>query len=443
MDGWPLVQVVDSLDQARVLFDFNPGRRAGRWLGQDDFDYGSPEWDSSVLGLTEGSRTISLGFLAQGRAATPAIARLSEVLTRTTPGYLMWQLRPDSQPLWFRLQRQPSANPLDFTTVWADQADRSMWRWKVDLVTDAFALGAKQTLAATTAFAGAGTAGTSLLSPVEITDPILGDAPAPLNLDLNAGNLAGYRAQLLAWATDPAATTTSWIARTPNEVLSAPGPQLIDVADGVSLPPGQYRTMACIQRSTNHAYPSRWSGGVAGLTQLASVLSAPATVTPPAGWMDTRWVDCGRVNLPPGMDYVDMPEDALPAVDWQVQFDADSESTANQWRLEQVLVVPVQAVTSRAATSVLSATFGAFPASGGLMRVDGERSRVGAADATSGKWAMASPAVVDGAFPRVHPGARNFVLLLPRTNDVAAQPYGTPGSTTMWYYPRHLHVGAR
>lgn len=439
MGNFPIVQVVDSLDAGRTLFDFNPGRDSvyEMWLGADGFDYGTPEWDSSVLGIQEGTRTLTLSFRARGRAAEGQISRLSELLTRVVPGYLMFQTRQDSEPVWFRLQRNTSANPLDFTTVWSDDADNSTWRWQVTLVADAFALGAKQTLTATTVL---GAAGTAYKAPVQIVDTIVGDAPAPLNLDIAAGDLSNYRAELMSWALDPAATVNPWCGgATLNQTFTAStGIAAYDVGALPSTPPpGQYRCMLYVQRTTTSG-TARWQGGLATDSGLAPVLSAGFTDAPGDGTFDPKWVDAGRINLPPGMDFTDIPEDGLPALDWQVQVSSGGTSS-QKWKITRFLIVPVQTVNTRAATTVLGVKFGNFP-DDAVMRVDSERSRAGIA--VDDKWQIGLPPVIDGAFPRVHPGAHNYVMLLPRTNSATVHDYGTSGSTTMWYYPRHLQVGS-
>lgn len=434
--GWPLAQVVDNLDRANVLFDFNPGKTSEQqmWLGANDFDYGTPEWDSSVLGVVEGARTISLAFRAQGRSAESAISRLSEILTRTRPGFLMWQTRRDSEPLWFRLHRNASANPLDFSTVWADDTDRSLWRWKVDLVADAFALGARQELTPTMQLAQAGNA---KLPPVEITDPILGDAPAPLNLDINAGDLSDYTTQLMSWAVDPAASVDPWAGQaTPDFSITGSGSARIGTLPQIP-PPGQFRCLLYAQRTTTFN-ASTFQVSVDDGFGNPIVSTPQVIVNPTTGTFDGRWIDCGRISLPAGVDFTDLAEDDLEDVDWMVSL--LSTSSSGVWDIQSFMLVPVQTVTSRAATTVLGAAWGAWP--GGAMRVDSDRSRVGVVDPDTGKWSIIVPPVVDGSFPRVHPGARNFLMFLPRVNDVTIHDYGTPGETTMWYHPRYLHIGA-
>lgn len=447
--SWPLVQVVDNLDKANVVFDFNPGKSSEQqmWLGADDFDYGTPEWDQSIIGPVEGGRVLSLAFRARGRYAESAISRLSEILTRSNPGYLMWQTRKDSEPIWFRLQRQASANPLDFSTVWADDADNSTWRWKVDLIADAFALGARQTLTATTQLAKAGQ---PVMPPVEIMDPILGDAPAPLNLDIDAGDLTGYRTQLMSWASDPAATVDPWAGTAPNlnETITGSGSARIGALPA-NPPPGQFRCLLYAKRITTYntsKFRVNVDDGYGG-----SLISTPQViVAPDAGTWDGRWIDCGRINLPAGVDSADLAEDALGDIDWTV--DVQSTSSSGVWKISNFTLIPVHTVSSRAATTVLGvSTWGARWPGGvlwpsgprGVVRVDSERSRVGIADGDTGKWVLTAPPVVDGSFPRVHPGARNFLMFLPRTNNVGVHSYGTSGETTMWYYPRHLHIGGR
>lgn len=444
--SWPLAQVVDNLDKANVLFDFNPGKSSEQqmWLGAEDFDYGTPQYDHSVIGPVEGSRVLSLGFRARGRYAESAISRLSEILTRTVPTYLMWQTRRESDPIWFRLQRQASANPLDFSTVWADDADRSVWRWKVELAADAFALGARQDLTPTSQLAVAGSASKP---PVEIMDPILGDAPAPLCLDIDAGDLTGYRTQLMSWAMDPNATVDPWAGTTAlNMPLTGTETGRIGSLDQVP-PPGQFRCLLYAKRTTTYN-TSKFQVSVDDGYGNALISTPQVIVAPDAGTWDGRWIDCGRINLPAGVNFVDLPEDALGEIDWIVG--VESTSSTGVWQISNFTLIPVQTVSSRAATTVLSAQLGRWPggvimpsAAPGLLRVDSERSRVGIVEQDTGKWIIALPPVVDGSFPRVHPGARNFLMFLPRTNNIGVHGYGTSGPTSMWYYPRYLHIGGR
>lgn len=188
--AWPLIRVVDNLNDGRVLFDFNPGQHSGqeRWVAGDDFDLGSPEWDSSPVGIIEGTRTITLGLRTRGRGAEAGMAVLAEILTRTAPPYLQFQTRPDSEPLWFRLRRQQQVDALDFGLVWTDDVDASVWRWKVALLAEAFALGAREDL---TLSGDLSRTDAPALPPVEVLEQIKGTAPAPLAGDLSLGALDG------------------------------------------------------------------------------------------------------------------------------------------------------------------------------------------------------------------------------------------------------------
>ncbi|MGN6413782.1 hypothetical protein [Flexivirga sp.] len=442
--GWPLAQVVDSLDRANVLFDFNPGKQSEQqmWLGSEDFDYGAPEFDNSVLGVVEGARTISLAFRARGRYAESGISRLSEILTRTVPGYLMWQTRKDSEPLWFRLHRQTSANPLDFSTVWADDADQSTWRWKVDLVADAFALGARVDLPPMVlGLDGRPENG----HPVEITDPIIGDAPAPLNLDFDCGDVHDYATRLMSWSVDPFATVDPWAGLPPFPDISLTGAESARIGSlPQTPPPGQFRVVAYILR-TSSSGKGWWTASLDDGYGHQIISTAPTLVTPAA--TSGAWVDLGPVSLPAGMDYTDLPPDALGEMSWTVGVTSSSPSVA--WSVLAFCLIPVATATSRAGTTALVSTWSTWwPSGRTLMRVDSERSRVGLiggdGSTDDGKWVMVPPPIVDGSFPRVHPGARNLLMWLSHTNFGGTRDFPTAsGTVDAWYYPRHLHIGAR
>lgn len=445
--AWPLVQIVDNLEYGRVLFDFNPGRSSefGRWFTkQEASPLGEPSWDSSVVGIVDGSRTLRLPLRFTGRQAEPAMAVLSEILTRSVPVYLQFQPRADSSPVWFRLRRQTAGGALDFTQMFPGDVDNSMWQWTVSLEADAFALGARQDLTPTSQLAIAGAASKP---PVEIMDPILGDAPAPLCMDIDAGDLTGYRTQLMSWAMDPAATVDPWAGTTALDMpLTGTETGRIGSLEQIP-PPGQFRCLLYAKRTTTYN-TSKFQVSVDDGYGLPLISTPQVIVAPDAGVWDGRWIDCGRINLPAGVNFIGLPEDALGEIDWTVG--VESTSSTGVWQVSNFMLIPVQTVSSRAATTVLSAQLNRWPggvlmpsATPGLLRVDAERSRVGIVEQDSGKWIIALPPVVDGAFPRVHPGARNFLMFLPRTNNIGVHGYGTSGPTTMWYYPRYLHIGGR
>lgn len=442
--AWPLLRAVDSLDRGRVLFDFNPGRDTAdeRWVSAADFDYGVPEWDSSSVGVVEGSRTLTVVVCSRGRAAEAGQAVLSEILTRTAPVYLQWQTRKDSESLWFRLHRQTSGGALDWSTVWADDRDSSVLRWKITLEADAFALGAREDITCGTQLAAAGS---PIMPPAEITCPIKGTAPAPLCVDVNAGYLAGYSAQVMSWAADPAASVDPW-AGTTGLGLAFGAQTAFESMGGLPhrIAPGTYRALLYVTR-TSTTGSCRMSVQAIGSGSTVGFGTAPRTSAPIAGpKFDGWWLDCGRLSLPAGVDVSDMAEDALPDdLTFRVTYDYNG-SDAGTWNVRNFTLAPIQTTSSRAAATVLQATMrGAWPV-GARLRVDSERNRVGLVDA-GGRWQVTQPVVVDGAFPRVHPGARNFVMFLPRMSPVVAPSagYGSAGESKMWYYPRYAQLGCR
>ena len=442
--AWPLVQIVDNLDQSNVLFDFNPGRTSElqRWFTkQEASPLGEPTWDTSAVGVVEGSRTLKLPLRFTGRQAEPAMAVLSEILTRTVPVYLQFQHRADAAPVWFRLRRQTAGGSPDFTMMFPGDVDNSMWQWTVDLVADAFALGARVDLDPTALLAKAGQ---SFMAPVEIPEIIEGSAPAPLNVELDCGDLSKYTTELVAWSANPGATVEPWGGvATLSQTLDTNQFMYVDPGQLPNqVPPGMYRPMAYLTRTSTSGSCKLHASIIPPWG--TDTINAPAvTISPGTGTFDGQWVDLGRLTLPPGMNYIDMAEGDLPAdMGLRVVFNGDG-TTGASWTITKFMLAPLDTVVSRSGSTALRVGWGQYPSSGAAMRIDSERSRVGLVDTSTGGWMIGSPPLVGGAFPRVQPGARNFLMFLPRTNSAPKHDYGTGGTASMWYYPRHLHVGAR
>lgn len=454
MANFPIVKIVDNLTNGRTLFDFNPGRddKLQRWVSAEEANVlGEPTWDDSPTGLVEGIRQITLPLRDQGRTAEAGLANLSELLTRTGTLYLQWQTRPDTESVWYELLPSTSGGALDFSRVWAGDTDSSVWQWKVVLTAKAFAIGAREDLTATSDLVQAGLI---VNQPYEILDPIKGSAPAPLNLDIGAGNLSGWRFQLSSWAMDAGMSLDPWVIDetvnngTMDGTFSGivPGSQVAR-----TMVPGQYRALVYVERLAGGGSCRVQVGvqsdvsGHLGSAVIPQWIWSTGRAVVPAGNTIGYWVDTGRLNLPLGVDPSRLPEVAMFPAYFATYITGNGDSRTT-WRVSRLLLIPVTTPMHRAMTTSLSAAWSFYPETGGFMRVDGENRSV-ACVYEGGFYQVLPPPVVDGGFPLVFPGARNFLMPIPRVNDVESSTryggFGDREPTRMWYHPRHVHVGAR
>ena len=468
--SFPAVKLVSSLDDdAQVLFDFNPGR-SSEWArfisGAESSPLGEPDWATAPSGVIEGTRQMTLPLRFGGDTAEHQMMLLSELLTRTATSWLQWQTRPDSDPVWFEIVPPTVGGALEFDRVWWEDADRSTWCWTVKLTAKAFARGHRIYLDDQTDLVHASRV---VQTPIEILDDIRGSAPAPLCLDIDAGNMSGWQCRLISWAVAKEIERPPYLVATNSALSGAKAANTGNLqfagnifgivgthtATGSAVPPpGQYRALVYLLRTAGNgtctiSLKVAQESGVA-TTNEDRFKGPPLRPVNPAGVSTGFWVDTGPVNLPLGQRPENLPEDLLTSLTLGL-YAQTSNDASTTWQVSHFLLVPVWTVKSRSASTALSMFWDFFPADNDTaVRVDSEGERVYAVDVTqplphdrSAK--SVAPPALEGGFPTVQPGARNFLMFIPRLNDAEGTHrhggYGTSGATKLWYRPRYLHLG--
>jgi hypothetical protein len=212
--AYPLVKLMTAPDTAAtVLYDFNiedgltPLRRCR--VEQDDFSVGVPalQGDPDSIFPQYGPRTVAFSVQVWGPKsyALGKVSAAARWLLRDN-SWLMVQLSASMKPVWFKLYR-PEPGALSFDHV--DKTDtKDVWRWTVSLPAEPFAYGAKVSIPQFTI----------TNNPISGTNKcfyqlptILGDAPAPLTLDIlpsSGTTWTGGRALIASAAIDPSLSYT-------------------------------------------------------------------------------------------------------------------------------------------------------------------------------------------------------------------------------------------
>ena len=186
---YPLVKLTSGPDtSATVLHDFNSEDGNGplrRMRVEDDgFSVGNPQLqgDPDSIFPQYGPRTIRLPMQIWGPKsyALAKVAAASRWLLRDNC-WLMVQLTESTKPLWFKLYRpEPGDLAFGYVKKKVDE-NRDVWRWDISLPAEPFAYEAKVSFGPVT-ISNDPASGTNPCSYVLPT--ILGDAPAPLTVDI-------------------------------------------------------------------------------------------------------------------------------------------------------------------------------------------------------------------------------------------------------------------
>lgn len=466
--NYPSVRLVSSLEEnSELLFDFNQGADSAweSWLGPQDSPLGEPSWITTPNGVVEGTREITLPLLFSGDSPESQITLLSALMTRTSPVWLEWQTGPESQTVWFELIPPTQGGALNFEKYWNDAGPRSIWQWEVKFTAKAFARGSRIYLSDQADLVHAGVV---VQSPVEILDFIRGSAPAPLCMDIDAGNLSGWQCRLISWAMQPSMSRAPYALAYNNQLsgnkaangnLQFAGNTFgimgtYSTSDPAKLPPpGQYRGLAYVLRTAGTG-TCTISLKVAQESGIATsnddrFKGPPLHPVNPQGASIGFWVDTGPVNLPMGQNPDQLREDLLASLTLGI-YAQTSNDASTTWQVSHFLLIPVWTVKSYNASTALSMFWDFFPPNGAAIRIDSENERVYAvakalSDPDSRPSLSVAPPALEGGFPMLQPGARNFLMFLPRINDAEGPhrggSWGTSGVTKLWYRPRYLHVG--
>lgn len=468
----PTIRLVNSPDPgARVFHDLNDPAAQTTWVERrDEFTLGEPTWFQTATGIMEGTReiTIPLAIMGERHEALARVSAISRTLMRRDKTTWLEFKLPGGLATHFRLREQQGGE-LDFGMVRADQSHRSLWRWNLQLTTDAWGIGPRIQLDTFTVAAQQANMGVLLAPDIE------GDVPAPLNIDLTPnGGWSGWQQLISVIGVDQASSYVGskfWVATSftptspanfngasiefpPSLGASTTGGEVLSGTIPATVPPGTYKCMVLARRN-----PSTTGGGgqFRSGTKFFSTFSGGDWVSwQPSGPNDQSWVDTGELTLPGGLNFDGMADNGMVTPTLAVRFKWDGEasgiggSTADAFSIDGILLIPVDMTSAVAGATSVAPVWDptAGPSANATCRVDSDGKRVGVV--AGGVWHnLPAPAVAGGVPILVHPDARNYLTVLNRIN-----PTGPTSSTgdglfeyevavTASYRPRYLHIASR
>jgi len=473
--SWPRIRFVAEPDEsASVRLDLSNDDVA--WVGADDYTFGTPQFEGGpgAVGAEYGYRQISMTVHLQG-SKTTALTSLSALAVeiQRVDNWILFQLQPDSVPVWFRTYRtQPGELSLD--AVYDETTDVKIPdRWDVSVQLDAepFSYGARETLVTSAVIGNDPATGSNRLSLVLPT--IKGDAPTDLRVSLDPSiPMGGYKLMVSSLALKPGATYTApyfWQVGTGDSFnvftdTSAPASDtwasggsyrtvsfatdddLVKRISGTmpSMPSGLYKVLARVRRSdTDSTFSARFGQTVGGIDVPG--LTTAVLDRGEAFAAHTTWLDLGEFTFPHGgqapTDVV--AADGAPAVFLQ----AARLSGDGQLYLDALAAIPVQRSDVVAARTLFSEFDAIGPASGDVVSWEGSENLCWVAD--SGGVVTAAKPILTGAFPRAVPGRVNVLHVFQQVNG--QKPFlGTDSSdaldatvsATITYHPRYLWLAA-
>lgn len=192
---YPRVDFVATPDtDAQVLYRFHINVGTA-YVAHDGFDAGVPEWRGSprATGATEGYRTLRFSHLIEANydTAGQALSTLARLLV-ADDGWLLVQLTEASRPVWFRTWRTtPGGLSLERVRL-SETREEVDGKFKIDmsLAADAYAVGARQTLATEVVMNNDPTEFT-VFGDLAVLGEVQGDAPAPAVVEVEWGTARG------------------------------------------------------------------------------------------------------------------------------------------------------------------------------------------------------------------------------------------------------------
>lgn len=468
--GTPDIRLVtnpsDSPSLAGVtIFDFNPAVKRvppGQWLIRDTLDFGAPKLlgDRDAVDALWGERDITFKVriggsktYALGRQAAMARAMTNLVGGR---GWLRVQLKPSTQPVWFRMYR-PELGALVLENAAAD-GDADIWDIPVSLPVEPFAYGAEVTLLAAQTVNNDPTAATN---PMRLVLPAVpGDAPTPLRVTFNSlpapvtdhrfriSNVASLSQRLpigLALATGLGPDTA------PASVASAIGGACVSVSFTVapglanrvtstlsSVPLGRYQVFvrAALDAETTTTQLQMSIGGATGALVPFVPNSRPFTPFVANGW---TWVDLGAFTIPRSPLPASEPQNLSISPGFSLA--AGRTSVAGTLRLDHLLLVPIGGHDVVESRTICPSWPAAAYLTGHKVVVDGESSSVFGYDGSAPYNAQTE--VSGGAFVRGVPGQFNVlsIILHAQGGSGVSDDKALAQSVTVTCHPKLLYLG--
>jgi hypothetical protein len=476
--AYPLVKLMTAPDTAAtVLYDFNiedgltPLRRCR--VEQDDFSVGVPalQGDPDSIFPQYGPRTVAFSVQVWGPKsyALGKVSAAARWLLRDN-SWLMVQLSASMKPVWFKLYR-PEPGALSFDHV--DKTDtKDVWRWTVSLPAEPFAYGAKVSIPQFTI----------TNNPISGTNKcfyqlptILGDAPAPLTLDIlpsSGTTWTGGRALIASAAIDPSLSYTgpivwqasAFTAGTDTGAAVATNPLYFGTGyrevsftttataatrisgNAPTTPPaGRFSVYARVGRSDTSSKFQMRLGQNYGLGQTTwGDYAVFDRATSPA--VDHAvWVPLGDFTFPLGADLgANLGTVSTPSISLEMS----RTSGTGAARINGFILVPVGLSASYDSRQLLAY----FPGFG----IDNNRNGVWDADRESFRGYESGTSVsqgivpqMQGRFPTVHPGLTNLLHLLHQTYPSTPLFTGNSNADDITathlvkasYYPKWLLIG--
>lgn len=445
--AYPIVRLVSEPSaDATTRFDFNDGRC---YPDADSFVLGTPQLLGEPGGINAeygpAVHSFNIKIGTSERDALSLQSQLGRELMRAE-NYLLFQFSEFAPPIWWRIVRSAQAG-VSLATVYRE-ADQQDWRLSVSLVTDPydpFGLGERKSFTVTIGNDPA-TGGLAVVLP-----EIVGDAPAPLNVDVS---LAGFDQstsllgvapldgdwpgaqfwQVESWAlgADTAvsadatasggsravvnfATTPGWAARLTGEVTT-------ELA-------GRWRLF--VRCDPTGVVSSVRGGGTALVRAVATDVSA-------GGY---RLVELGeyafpRNNAPMGLPY------ALTAAGNDVTVEVKG-TAGSSLSMDYIVAVPADLPLDALCPPrnlVIQRSVAASGETVRLWRVNSEREVMEFVGDGAHRSQVDAPQA-RGGYPSVTPGAANVLHLLPHVEqDGATDLLATTTDLALSYHPRFCYL---
>jgi hypothetical protein len=422
---------------------------------RDGVSVGSSTYDARTLTLE-----IQCRKSTQDLAATE-MQKLWRELDRAT-NYLMYQPTGATKPVFFRTFRSDASQLADV------MAQAAMRTFTIELLAEPFAVGLPETFSGTFSWDGASSTGFKASS----MPTIIGDAAAPLTLDVTLTNLPAS-AWLVAQATPSTLTSPDVVRADTNSELGTVGTDtsfstgLSNIYWSTNAASVTFATNANLVARLTGIAPTGFYGGTyrllahllegtggtgsytvrAGRGNSAGVISGSINTGETktvaidgaiGGPIDT-FADLGLFRVPFGTDSLTQASGfAVSESYWS--FEASRTAGSGTLRIDGLLWVP--AIMDDAAlnsTALITPPASASTTTPKVMRVDADAESVSLFVGTNVSDTV-TPASVAGGLPFVAPGCTNSLWLIPTAGAAAGTATTTTIAYSASYYPRYLFV---
>lgn len=468
---YPLVQFVDApTPTATVLFDFNDKTATvRRYTKRESFSVGAPDLDGDVDSVDPRylPRTVAFTLMIDGPKSA-ALTVQSQLARRITagPGWLRFQMSASSKVVYFRTYRAQPGD-LSFDNASADTGS-DIWELAITLPAESFARGERVTLSTVTInndpAAGTNPCSVALAS-------IVGDAPAPLRLAVVPSNRSTVNGRRWLFAAHAGATSrapifwqigtgdgwTGFSVAAPVSSASYSGgsyrPTSFSGTPGAASgffngntpttpTPGRYKVMIRAARSdlaSTFTVQFQQSGALS-VTGVAAAFDRASS----GAVEHATWLDLGDFTFPPATP--DGIDTAVTAFDpFPVAVNIKRLTGGGQLFLDVIALIPISTPdTVESRFMYADAPTAATTSDTALDIYDGDLEVYWKANGST--LAQSAGATIQGAFPRVTPGAANTLTVLQQvaqrsTGGDNSDAIAATTSVTPSYLPRYLYVG--